>query len=250
MRLTFPNPNTIQLWHKNGSSVTYRGESEPYEILDGEKWRPATPKENIEIRLEELAEIYVRRDVLCCDSMLIDELLKESFSLEGDLAEEFAIDNVENLYPTTEEWTAKECKNYLDDLGADFPPVSNPWDMRKEKIVDELNSLDVEQLNLHEDEDQEIENLRLQLFNLIDEGDWGEVDDWQQAVEIAAQDDPTEVFEWWRVSDWLYRQLQYNGEVVLSNAYGQWWGRSCTGQQMIMDGIFQRIAARVMSAYA
>jgi hypothetical protein len=51
------------------------------------------------------------------------------------------------------------------------------------------------------------------------------------------------VFEWWRVDPWLCKRLAAIGEVTLDNAYGEWWGRTCTGQSLIMDGTLQRIAA-------
>jgi hypothetical protein len=66
-------------------------------------------------------------------------------------------------------------------------------------------------------------------------------DEWRDAVREHATD--AEIYEWYRVTDWLSRQLNKIGECVLDNAYGQWWGRQCTGQALIMDGTLQRIAA-------
>ena len=62
----------------------------------------------------------------------------------------------------------------------------------------------------------------------------------------AIRDDaaPAEVYEWWRVSTWFCRQLDEIGEVTISNGYGCWWGRCCTGQGYIMDGTLQCVAAR------
>ena len=52
------------------------------------------------------------------------------------------------------------------------------------------------------------------------------------------------MYEWWRVSSWLCEQLHAIGEVTIDNDYGYWWGRTCTGQGWIMDGVLQRVAAR------
>lgn len=49
-------------------------------------------------------------------------------------------------------------------------------------------------------------------------------------------DESREVFEWYLVSDWLAEKLEEVGAVVLINDYGTWWGRTCTGQAISMDG--------------
>lgn len=68
------------------------------------------------------------------------------------------------------------------------------------------------------------------------------VEDLQASVQEHAE--PAEIFEWWAVTEWLAEQLTAIGEPVLDNAYGYWWGRTCTGQAMKMDGTLQRIAQR------
>jgi hypothetical protein len=67
-------------------------------------------------------------------------------------------------------------------------------------------------------------------------------DEWREAVRDNAQ--PAEVLEWWRVTEWLCNELRSIGEVVISNEYGQWWGRTTSGQSYIMDGVLQQIAAK------
>ncbi len=58
--------------------------------------------------------------------------------------------------------------------------------------------------------------------------------------------EPAEVFEWYRVSKHLCDELRSIDEVVLDNDYGEWWGRTCTGQQLIMDGTLQKVAAAIL----
>lgn len=55
--------------------------------------------------------------------------------------------------------------------------------------------------------------------------------------------EPAEVMEWWLVSDWLGDCLSDRGMVVLRYGSSAWWGRCCTGQGIIIDGIMQRIVA-------
>jgi hypothetical protein len=52
---------------------------------------------------------------------------------------------------------------------------------------------------------------------------------------------PQEIFEWWVVSAWFSKKLLMEGEPVLENSYGIWWGRCTTGQAISMDYVIQKI---------
>lgn len=52
---------------------------------------------------------------------------------------------------------------------------------------------------------------------------------------------PQVVMEWWLVSKWLGRKLLVDGEPVLDNGYGVWWGRTTSGQPIAMDEPIERI---------
>ncbi len=52
---------------------------------------------------------------------------------------------------------------------------------------------------------------------------------------------PQEIFEWWLISKWLGIKLLMNGEPIIDNGYGIWWGRTTTGQAISMDYIIQQI---------
>lgn len=56
--------------------------------------------------------------------------------------------------------------------------------------------------------------------------------------------DLIEIYEWWLVSDWLAEKLQQIDEVILSSDVHSYWGRSCTGQAIILDGTIQRIVEK------
>ena len=73
---------------------------------------------------------------------------------------------------------------------------------------------------------------------------------WASALQALVEDhaEPAEIYEWWAVNDWLAEKLEEIGEPVLSNSYGHWWGRTCTGQALIMDGTLQRVAAAIEAA--
>jgi hypothetical protein len=50
-----------------------------------------------------------------------------------------------------------------------------------------------------------------------------------------------EVFQWFLVTDWLANRLDEINEPLLRNDYGQWWGRTCCGQSIELDGTIQAI---------
>jgi len=52
---------------------------------------------------------------------------------------------------------------------------------------------------------------------------------------------PQEVLEWWLVSNWLGRKLLLDGEPVIDNGYGVWWGRTTSGQAISMDEPIEKI---------
>lgn len=183
---------SMQLW-PNGKCIETRGETASSEFCvrerkpDGKYGRWHRPSKELyrQIVIEERAEAYLDRDVLCCDSSFVDDLLKAGF--EG-----FDYDNVENMYPTPEDWTEETLKEWLDEHGIEY-----------------------------------------------------DADDDEDALKDAVRDnaEAAEVYEWWRVDDWLAGQLKKIGEPVLDNDCGYWWGRTCTGQAMIMDGTLQNVAA-------
>ena len=50
-----------------------------------------------------------------------------------------------------------------------------------------------------------------------------------------------EIYEWWVVSKWLAKKLQDQGEPIIENDYGIWWGRTTTGQAIFLDAVIERI---------
>lgn len=58
---------------------------------------------------------------------------------------------------------------------------------------------------------------------------------------------PQEIYEWWLISPWLSRKLLIEGQPVLDNDYGIWWGRCATGQAISMDYVIQQIYDDLMT---
>jgi len=64
----------------------------------------------------------------------------------------------------------------------------------------------------------------------------GGLTDWRGTIRDNAA--PQETYEWWLCSAWMCERLRAMGEVVIDNDYGCWWGRSCTGQAIVLDPTF------------
>jgi len=173
---------TIQLW-PSGNSVTY-SVTEAGEYHLHESKAPCTVED---VRTAELAEHYMGSSVWCCDSSLVEDLIKKGF--DG-----FSWDDIENQYPDVDGMDADEVLAF---------------------VLDYCSNAEIEGLT---------------------EGDL------RDKAQDLATENPREIFEWWRVDPWLCARLREEGQPVIDNDYGCWWGRTCFGQDMITDGTLQAIA--------
>lgn len=242
---------TIQLW-PGGESFEYRGDPDGpdnqkslrkgYASRDETNpWRKGTADEWRKIRINLRAEMYGRRDVLGCDSSLVDDLIKAASSGIDvrDLAEGFSYDEIRNIYKDPSDWTLEQCRDYVREHGDEDRVEPNPWTMDRDALIEALDISPSPVIN--------VETLRRELITKIDDETIAGLEDWREAARELAQENPQEPYEWWRVSSWLCDQLHAIGEVTIDNGYGHWWGRTCTGQGWIMDGTLQEIAARFES---
>lgn len=57
-----------------------------------------------------------------------------------------------------------------------------------------------------------------------------------------------EVYEWYLVPQDIADRLRDIGEVILETDFGftQYWGRTCTGQDVLLDGTFQEAIRKNM----
>lgn len=144
-----------------------------------------------ELKIHALAEKYLNRDVLKCDTLLVDTLMRKSQDDLSYVVSEFSVDKIENYLDTSIE----AIEDFLS-----YHSKSDDW----------------HNLDYHEKE--------------------------QLAYDSGFEPQPHEIFEWWAVTPWLANELKEFDQPVLSNDFGDWWGRTCTGQAIILDGILQKIA--------
>ena len=57
---------------------------------------------------------------------------------------------------------------------------------------------------------------------------------------------PQEISEWWLVSPWMGKKLLLEGEPVIDNEYGHWWGRTTSGQAISLDDVIRKVFDSIM----
>ena len=57
------------------------------------------------------------------------------------------------------------------------------------------------------------------------------------------EQEPQEIFEWWIVTEFLYNKLKEKGEPVLEWGNNYYWGRTTTGQAILLDGVISDICS-------
>jgi len=59
------------------------------------------------------------------------------------------------------------------------------------------------------------------------------------------ESEPSEIFEWWLISDYLFDKLRDKGYPIIDFSNGYLWGRTTTGQAILLDGIISHICAEM-----
>jgi len=233
---------TIQCW-PHGTSYTYVGDPfAPFEDRTREIHRrdgtidPGTPDEWREIRVAVVAERYLRTEVLQNMTGLVDDLLRATMSgdLRGDLAREWEWDSIVGLTtPDPDSMDLDELREYADEQDIDLPDPDVPTIACASCVgaetcpacggTGEIPDPDY----VAEDDPDYLDDVRRAVRRAINNGDITE----------------PEVLEWYAITSWLAGELQGIGEIIIGNGYGYFWGRTCSGQSMLLDGTLQKIAA-------
>lgn len=87
----------------------------------------------------------------------------------------------------------------------------------------------------HSDNDFDYDNCRNILETVIYEH--------EDAVEVIK-----DVLEWWIVDTWMYNKLNEIDQVTLAANGLYFWGRTCSGQSIELDGTFQTIYQNIQDA--
>lgn len=197
-------------------------------------WRKGTADEWRTIRIALRAELYQRNMILACMSSLVGDLLTAASEIGGDLGEAFEIDQIRNVYRDFSDADADTCRAYASDHGLDLPDVPTIDCPKCEGVGYHAETNEPCTCDYGEIPDPGADE---------DDSRHGWLTEARQVCTEHAQDNPQEPYEWYLVDSWLCDQLHAIGEVTIDNGYGHFWGRTCTGQGLIMDGTLQQIAA-------
>lgn len=177
--------------------------------------------------VHELAEAYIKRDILKCDSMLISDLIDEGSGKPYNsqcATAQFTYDNVENIYYISPKW--------INDLSPSQQALLMKYNFRTMEDLADFMDDDCDSGVDSDGNTVAVSDEDLKELEYIYE-------EWKYKDSEAQ-----EIFEWWAVTKWLADELMEIGEPVLVNDYGNWWGRTCTGQAIILDGTIQQIAMK------
>jgi hypothetical protein len=60
------------------------------------------------------------------------------------------------------------------------------------------------------------------------------------AIRHGYQHAEKHIYEWWLVSPYIAEKLEYINEPILRTGFGIYWGRTCSEQSIIADGVVQQ----------
>lgn len=164
---------------------------------------------------------FVGIHVYCNINSLAEYCLKHGYE---DSESPINIDDLENYY-SYPEWSK--------DTQGDTLYFGGGTQKEKDEFENEFDRLMEESQDLLNDE-KISETTHERNLELIEEART-EFDD--------LESEPQEVFEWWAISNDLFLELRDRGYVVVNTGSCKVWGRTTTGQAILLDGVITHICA-------
>lgn len=198
--------------------------AKPGHISD-ERWDSLSDEEKtVE---HEACRLLDSREFISHDTRLIQACLNHNVMSIGEIVG----------YPQYQRWSTEECKRWCQQQGNDLYAEIDGYD----RAALEVWLADVIQFGVEEISTDILRTILRR--RLDDEGEQG-LSLWRQVV----QTDAPNIYEWWGIEVELADDMLDIGQYVLKNEYGQWWGRCCTGQNILMDGTIQAIVKKRQQA--
>lgn len=154
---------------------------------------------------QDIKRKFIDREVLCLFSYPMSACLAAGLDGASDMP---SYDEVENY------WVYPEYRGTY----ADFDGGTE--DERDEEVA-RLREMHDQHLILRGEDNEEI----LEEINKLEDLDT----------------EPQEIFEWWVVTEWLYDKLKAQGEPVIEWCNLHIWGRTCSGQAILLDHVISVI---------
>ena len=162
---------------------------------------------------------FVQREVLTCFSYEMDEILKTS--MNNSNTELPTWEDIENLF-------------YFDTEGVIYN-IMEEYQYNKESMIEYANNPETYNRRVKNSNDFEV------FLNSLDDDELKEL---CRKFSIDIDDEiskPQEIYEWWIVTEWLYNKLKRYGESVLEWGNNCYWGRTTTGQAIMLDYVISKI---------
>lgn len=170
------------------------------------------------LKNQKIKEEFVKREVYCCESSVVDYILRTTYdSMEYFKDAPFNYEDIENQYIDNSD-RIEELEERINNLKDE-----------KDTIEDEMDLMEEEGDEDYSVEEGQADEIEAEIQNLESE---------KEELELQ-QEEPVEVYEWWKVSGWLCEKLKDMGEVVIPHM--QLWGRGVTGQSISLDYTISKI---------
>lgn len=166
----------------------------------------------------------VGREVNMCLSYLMQELFKASNMISSRDVDLPQLEDVENFY-SYPEWNKTV-------VGEDLY-FQGGTESKKDEFLKEFDRLEEESAELLEKEE---------ISETTHDRNVEQINEAREEFE-GIENEPQEVYEWWAVDEMLFNNLRDKGEPVLEYANMYIWGRTCSGQAILLDHVITEIAA-------
>jgi len=180
---------------------------------------------------DDVRQALIDREVHTCQTALVEFLISAGYRVT-ELESPVSTDDIENMriYYTDE----KGC--FDEDEKRDMIEELEERKLKWEHTIESVNQLRIE---CFFGSRQGYANKATYILALINEyiGELSEKIEDLEELEQEYQD----IMEWWLVTPWMYNKLLNHNEPVLTDGNNYWWGRTCTGQALSMDGVIHSI---------
>jgi hypothetical protein len=166
----------------------------------------------------------VDREVIANQSYLVTELLKHHYD-EAEWTNEY-VDNSEEIEELT------EIKDKYESAIYSIEEKIEKYAEKLEEAIDDNNNLIQEEIKNKID----ILTSGIANINYRIEG----IEETIYSLQIE-EEIPKEPLEWWLVTGWFGEKLKGYGEVFVEIFGETWWGRTCTGQAILLDYVIGKI---------
>ncbi len=165
---------------------------------------------------------FVAKHVYCNVNSLAEYVLNKGFE---DSNAPFTLDDIENYYEVNTEKIIDLAIGDWSEKQEEFKAYSNDQSTFNRKVKSKSDF----QVFLHSLDETEFDEFCTE-FDYEDE---------------MNDREPKEIYEWWAVSGYLFDKLNENGCCVVDAGSCKLWGRTTTGQAILLDGIITRICAEM-----